>query len=92
MASERAISVFGLLTIVVGVAVVASAFYDLGDPNFCAVRCGIIGNAFSRLMGGLNSITGPWGPRAVFLTIGVLLIVLGFRRRVIRRKVNADAI
>ena len=92
MAPDQPISVPGLSCIVFGVAILASAFYQPFDPNFCVDGCGIIGNLIPKLMGILNSVTGQWGPRLAYLGIAVLVIVMGWRQRVKPKKQGTDAI
>jgi hypothetical protein len=81
MASERPISVAGLLTILFGAVIVASGLYQPFDPNYCADGCGIIGNLIPKLMGVLDKITGPIIPRLIYIASGAALIVKGWRDR-----------
>ena len=92
MASKRPISVWGVLCIAFGVAVVASGLYRPFDPNYCAEGCGIIGSLIPKLMGLLNSVTGQWVPRAIYIGLGIFLIWKGWEARIPARKGEIDAI
>jgi hypothetical protein len=81
MASRQPISVAGLLIILYGAVFVATGLYQPMNPDFCVDGCGIVGNALSDLMGVVNSITGQWGPRLIYISAGVCLIVVGWRDR-----------
>ena len=86
MSGSREISAAGILCALVGAVIVASALYKPFDPNYCIDGCGIMGNLIPKLMGMLNSVTGPWGPRIIYFVIGAILIVIGWQLRVPPKK------
>jgi uncharacterized membrane protein HdeD (DUF308 family) len=80
MASRDPISVAGLLGIVIGTVLIASALYDPFDPNYCADGCGG-GGLISRLMGWITLATNQWVARALLLVLGGVLVAKGWQSR-----------